>query len=393
MPNKNESGTQNEGQTKVGQSKMSAADALAMIPGEERDGETESAGTTQSKTTDEVDNTDDEEVEGVDDTDDDDQEESEEESESEEDEEGNEDEEDDDGSDSDQEQDGDEVELPEPIQQIVNKLAESDPDAAKELQAHARDTEKLVKTANDSIKANAGFVGVIEALIDPETAPAALEKSLELIAGERGMSVTDMMLNAGWSRAAQGGGEVPAFLEESNHAALIDELLKGANLEEGAQLEDAKLGAELAIKHLLERRGELLPADYGEYQEYLKAKEQKKVQTEAQAEAQRVVKSNFAAVASRIARNYDGYKATEDQMLEAVMAFPQLLKDKTPEEVYLAVVAKFEPKLRGFMVKKKTKRAKKQMPVMPSGGEHKPQGVKKSAIGNRGMGVRDAVPR
>ena len=379
---KDESGAVGGGQPKGGFTRMSAADALKDIP-EEHAGEDPSEGTEQSKTTDESGNAGVNDDEGAGETGDDGKKGSEGESEDEH--------EDDDSEEDDNEEEGGEaVVIPESLQPIVNTLTESNPEQAQELTKYLEDTEKIIGAADAIIRAESVVEAMTTALKTPETAGQATKEVLEWAAQMRGISVSEMLKEHGHVPAPTGDVQTPEFLDESKHEALIAEILKDAEFQEGAGLEDAKLGAQMVLKALIARIPELLPADYhGEFQDFRKTKEQTKAQDEAKAEAARIVKGHYNPVATRVARTYEGYKLTEDQLREAVEAFPMPVKDEN--DSYKAVILHLEKKLLGFVRKTSEKREKKRMPSMPGGGEHNPQVRETKVIGRRGMSAKDAL--
>lgn len=385
--------TKTEAQEQVGVSrlvKLGVADVERLSGDDRRAGESTSAGAAQSKTTDGVGDA------GVEDDDragdqEDDTQGSDEETEegSEEDESGEEESEEDE---SGEDKGDDEVELPEPVAKIVDTLEKTDPESAKELRATVADSMRLAETAESVIQAEAGTYALFEALTSPETAGKALPASLDWLAKQRGISVSEMMLEAGFV-AAPKDGTTPAFLEESNHSSLIDEVLKDGNFEEGAGLEDAKLGAEMMLKHLIGELPQALPADYhGEYQEFKKSRQQSQEAEAAKAEATKVAKSNYAKVRQMVAWNYEGYALTEAQAIQAAEALPQLVKDA--DTMFKAVVATFHKELNGALRKSTQKREKKRMRPTPGGGEHKPKAQSGFEFGKkRGLSVRDAIPQ
>ena len=381
MPNEN-TGAVDGGQPKGGFTRMSAAEALKDLP-EEPAGEDPSEGAEQSKTTDESGNAGVNDDEGAGETGDDGKKGSEGESED--------DPEDEDSEEDENEEEGGEaVVIPESLQPIVNTLKESNPEQAQEFTKYLEDTEKIIGAADAIIRAESVVEAMTTALKTPETAGQATKEVLEWAAQMRGIPVSEMLKESGHVPAPMGDVQTPEFLEESNHETFIAEVLKDAEFQEGAGLEDAKLGAQMVLKALIARIPELLPADYhGEFQDFRKTKEQQKAQDEAKAEAARIVKGHYNAVKQRVARTYEGYTLQEDQLREAVEAFPMPVKDEN--DSYNAVVLHLQKKLVGFVRKTGEKREKKRMHVTPGGGEHKPQVRENKVIGRRGMSAREAL--
>lgn len=368
--------------------KLGFAEAVAHVA-DEPAGETKSADKTQSKTTDKVGDgqVDDDKPAGDQDDDKQGSETDDSETEDGEEKDGEEEEED-----PDQESD-DEVDLPEPVAKIVEELKASNPDHANEIRAFMQDQKKLIDEADRTIMANAGVLGIFEALTLEETQKEAFDTSIGILAKEIGTTVPALMQKLGYVPAPTGDVATPEFLAEGNHEALITEVLKEADFQEDAGLQDAKLGAKMMLEFLIAKVPEMLPADYhGGYQDYIKQTAKESEQSAARAEATKVAKSNFASVASEVRRLYEGYKVTEDQVREAIEAFPMLPKTNA-KEVYKIVAIHLEPKLRSHLRTTNTKREKKKMPDSAGrGGDHKPKARTPFQPGNPGMKFSDSVP-
>ena len=305
------------------------------------------------------------------------------------DDESDEDEKEDESDETEDENDDEEVVLPETVGKFLDMI--SGPDEAK--QAITKELKEAVqlKTASDALLAGTqGIMQWTELAKSKETLPAAMDVLLDFVADQNGMTRDEVLAvsNFGVQRSA-GDGPVLESLAEDKIEGFVDKVLETLEFDPHLpeQKDDAKNGALAIAKAIRDQIGALLPQDYHQWK---KEHTQNTELERSKSEAATVAKQCFSTVAAQIAKEYGGYKITEDLVREAMLAVPQLAKDK---KFFEAVVATHHKRLNKFVMNRIQNRDKKRMPETPKKGEQKPTARKTLEYGKQqSRSINDFMP-